>query len=336
MAQRQLTQQQKRRQANKQIQHKHDAILHSPEQVGLVVAHFGKQLIIESPTQERFECNTRQNLGTIVTGDKVIWHPTDQKKKTGVIVARCDRKNLISRIGHYKKAKELAANVTQLVIVGAINPMPLDATIDRYLVLAHHLQLKPLIILNKWDLYNTLSNESQDWFNQRIKTYQALNYPLLTQSLKENHANEAKTSLRKALQDETSILVGQSGVGKSTLINFLIPDAMAKEGVICDEKGLGKHTTTTTMLYHLPSQGNLIDSPGIRQFDLHELEPQKFMDYFPEFKALKGLCKFRDCSHHATLLPKDCALQASVFNNTAAAFRLDSYLQILEQLQKPS
>lgn len=321
MPKRRLSQQQKRRIAAKQqvrresLDSPQDA-LNTPLQPGLVISHLGKHLLVEATDGSQIHCDSRQNLGSVVTGDRVIWQGIEENR--GVVVSIEPRTSFIERKGAYK-TKALAANVTQLVIVCALNPKPQSCTIDRYMVLAYHLGLNPILIVNKWDLI-----DEQEWFNERIHAYQQIGIPVFTTS----QECSFNSKLLQTLNDQISILVGQSGVGKSSLLNRLQPAAMAETGEISEQKGLGRHTTTTTKLYRLPNGGSIIDSPGIRQFQFLAIEPSQLFNYFPEFTEYAGQCGFRNCKH---LNEPDCALLAAAQKGKIAPFRLDSYTTIYQE-----
>ncbi|HRE31064.1 MAG TPA: ribosome small subunit-dependent GTPase A, partial [Candidatus Berkiella sp.] len=185
---------------------------HSLEQPGLLVAHYGTTLIVENPAGQLFKCKLRQNLGTLVTGDNVIWQPIDEH--TGIVVACQERHSVITK--PYKHTtKPVVANVDRMIVVLALAPIPQATTLDRYLVVAHHLQLPVTIVLNKWDL---LSSPQHDALTARIEAYTKLGFPFTKVS---NKTKIGLDELRAQLNQHTSILVGQSGVGKSSLINAM-------------------------------------------------------------------------------------------------------------------
>lgn len=316
MSKRRLTEQQLRRQTSNQQKRREFA--DNQGESGLVISHHGKHFVIENQAGKLFHCKTRQNLGTIVTGDSVVWEPIGED--TGVVTACLPRANLIERSVN-NKLKALAANVDQLIIMCALKPMPQQTTLDRYLVLAHELQLEPIILCNKWDLRTS----KHDWIHERLQAYEAIGYNTLTLC-----ADQAAdfSELFALLNKKTNILVGQSGVGKSTLINQLIPHAQAQTGQIAEQKGLGKHTTTVTRLYHLDCGGHLIDSPGIREFKLTHIDSDKLFSAFLEFQPYLGQCKFRNCLHKNE---PECALRLAVDCGKIAQFRLDNYNILMDE-----
>ncbi|MBT4519725.1 MAG: small ribosomal subunit biogenesis GTPase RsgA, partial [Halieaceae bacterium] len=272
-----------------------------PEREGLVIAHFGTQVDVESEPGDSRRCHLRANLEGLVTGDRVIWRDGDP---TGVVVAQLERDNALSRPDSYGKIKPIAANIDQIIIVIAPLPEPHANLIDRYLVAIEAAGIEPVILLNKIDL---LVDDSQR--NRQLEAllagYPDLGYRILRTSALRGGLQE----LHLALKDRTSVLVGQSGVGKSSLINTLLPDLDLRVGALSQNRNKGTHTTTTAALFHLPSGGVLIDSPGIREFGLWHLSREQIEAGFREFRPLLGTCKFRNCSHH---LEPNCAILAAV------------------------
>lgn len=287
------------------------------EQPGLLIAHYGTTLIVENQVGQLFRCGLRQNLGTLVTGDHVIWQPIDES--TGIVVACNDRKSVLTRPDKYS-SKPIAANVDQILIVLALSPLPMQTTLDRYLVLAESLHINPLIIINKCDIP---ANPSQDFLWQQIPIYEQLGYTCIRVSSK---TQEGIVELQERLQGHTSILVGQSGVGKSSLLNTLIPEADARIQALSTRQCLGQHTTTASRLYHLPLGGDIIDSPGIHQFDLDHFSEAAIKNAFREFQPLILQCRFRDCKHQQE---PDCALQQAARTGKIASFRLNNFHTLL-------
>ena len=289
-----------------------------PEQSGLLIAHHGANLVVENENGTLFKCSQRQNLPQLVVGDRVIWRAN--KDGTGVVVAQLERLSELGRPDSKGHIKLMAANVNQLVIIVAASPPPLATTLDRYLVAAHWYQLKPLIVFNKYDLISHDEDHVEDQaLFERIQSYSTLGYPLLILSCKQN---KGIAHLKNALKNQTSIFVGQSGVGKSSLISALIPDSLIQIGAISEATGKGRHTTSTAMLYHLPDSGHVIDSPGIREFGLGHLTRPMLEKGFKEFYPFIGQCKFKDCRHQHE---PDCALKAAVSRGDILPWRFAHY-----------
>jgi len=323
-AKRRLTKQQSRRikqnigSRQQQKQSSHEKSL-GPEQSGVIISHHGKTLIVEDLNGQRFRCSARQNIGQAVCGDHVVWQAANEQE--GVITAIKDRQSLLVRPGFADRIKPVAANITLICIVIAPEPAPQESMIDRYLVAAEYLNIKPVILCNKSDL---LDAESTHAWQERFSVYEDIGYEVLTTSTKLAHGLD---QLRDKLTGNTSILVGQSGVGKSSLINCLIPDKAARVKVLSEQITQGQHTTSHSELYHLPdNNGDLIDSPGVRDFRLGHLDRDNIEQGFIEFRPFIGQCRFSDCKH---INEPECALLAAVENKQIRQQRLESYQTII-------
>ncbi len=328
MARRRLTQRQMTRQKAQQAKRldragkaiSEDSTLNQslgPELSGVLVAHYGTTLIVENQVGQHFSCASRQNLGTLVTGDEVIWQQIDEK--SGIVVACHERRSVITRPDR-RGAKPIVANVDLIIIVSALEPLPRKTTLDRYLIIAESLHLPALIVINKSDL--PLSTSMQE-LKDKTLVYSAIGYPCLEVSSKTRIGLE---ELEALLKDKTAVLMGQSGVGKSSLLNALIPSAKALTQELSEIHRFGRHTTTASKLYHLPHGGNIIDSPGIHEFDLSHFSKTTIKQGFREFTELYGQCKFRNCAHHQE---PGCALQEACRLGKIAPFRLQNYHSII-------
>ncbi|MYM63565.1 small ribosomal subunit biogenesis GTPase RsgA [Pseudomaricurvus sp. HS19] len=298
-----------------------------PEQHGLVIAHYGTQVSIEATdgdnAGEVCRCHLRANLGSLVTGDRVIWR---MGATMGVVVAVLPRHSELSRPDPYGDLKTVAANIDRIVIVIAPYPEPHGNLIDRYLVAAETLQIQPIILLNKTDLIDDKSRQRLEEMEARYRT---LGYEWLNVSSKTGDGME---NLTEYLTHYTSVFVGQSGVGKSSLINTLLPDEDLKVGALSAVSQQGTHTTTTAQLYHFPAGGHLIDSPGIREFGLWHMDEQSLLEGFVEFRPFLGECKFRDCAHQTE---PGCAIRQALEDGHISQQRMASFRHILSTLQDP-
>ncbi|MCF7201135.1 small ribosomal subunit biogenesis GTPase RsgA [Pseudomonas oligotrophica] len=296
-----------------------------PEQHGLVIAHFGVQVEVEALDGEHagevLRCHLRANLPALVTGDRVVWRPGNQG--IGVIVAQLPRHSELCRPDMRGQLKPVAANVEQIVIVFAPLPEPHANLIDRYLIAAEHAGIAPLLLLNKADLIDALN---QTRIEALLAVYRQLGYPLLEVSA---HDGAGMDALRARLDGRISVFVGQSGVGKSSLVNSLLPEVDTRVGALSEQTGKGTHTTTTARLFHFPAGGDLIDSPGIREFGLGHVSRDDVEAGFIEFRELLGHCRFRDCRHDRE---PGCALLGALADGRIQPQRLASYRHILASL----
>ncbi len=238
----------------------------------------------------------------------------------GALAAHEPRRSLLYRSDAYRQ-KLIAANVTQIVLVVATEPSFSDMLLTRALVAAEHEGLRPLIVLNKCDLTDSLASA-----RTMLAPYAALGYRVI-----EMAAMQDVAPLATLLAGETSVLVGQSGMGKSTLTNALIPEALAPTREISTALDSGKHTTTHATLYQLPGGGTLIDSPGLQEFGLAHLNIGEIEFGFVEFRPFLGQCRFRDCRHDAE---PGCAIKQGVVAGTVSARRLESFHQLVSEIAK--
>ena len=279
---------------------------------GTIVAAYGKRYDVELTDGKLLGCVTRGKKGDLACGDRVEVKVTSEHE--GVIEACLPRTSLLYRSNEYRK-KLLAANVSQIVIVLAAVPSFYEDLLNRCLVAAEAAGIEALILLNKSDLPESAAALRQ------LEPYRALGYPVVSISA----LNDA-AELRPWLQGKTSVLVGQSGMGKSTLVNALLPEANSRTREISSVLDSGKHTTTAARLYHLNPDSHLIDSPGLQEFGLAHLSTYQIEHAFVEFRPFLGRCRFNDCRH---LHEPDCALRTAVTQGVVAAARLECYHKIL-------
>jgi len=280
---------------------------------GRVIAAHGRQYVVELADGSRLPCFPRGKKSDIACGDRVDIKQTSDDQ--GVIEAIQPRTSLLYRSNEIRQ-KLIAANVDQLVIVVATEPAFSDELIARALVAAESEEIEPLIVLNKCDLTDKLPAA-----RQQLAVLTGLGYRVLELSARE-HAED----LRPYLANQTSVLVGQSGMGKSTLVNALLPEAKAATREISLALDSGKHTTTHATLYHLDADSHLIDSPGLQEFGLGHLDRQEIENAFPEFRPYLGQCRFRDCHHNRE---PDCALIAAVNAEKIDKTRFSTYHRII-------
>lgn len=288
-----------------------------PEQMGLLIAHFGSMADVEDSDGQVHRCLLRQHLGILVAGDKVTW----QSAPTGGVIVACQpRETILGRPDQLGNIKPIAANIDQMLIVAAPEPALTTLLLDSYLVAAHALSIEPIIVLNKIDL---LSEDEKYDIEPIIEAYKQLAYKVIEVSTIQDHGlNDTQT----ALQDKTSVFVGQSGVGKSSIIGKLLPHETLETKPISKSTGLGSHTTTTARLYHLPTGGKLIDSPGIREFKLSHFTQRDILNGFQEMIPFMNTCQFRDCAHINEL---NCGLKEAVALGQISSFRFQNYLKLI-------
>jgi len=303
-----------------------DDSLLGPAQEGLVISRFGKHADIEDEQGQIHRCNLRRTIESVVTGDRVVWRAGNDALHgiSGVVEAVHPRHSVLSRPDFYDGIKPVAANIDQIVIVSSVLPEFSTNIVDRYLVAAEHVEIEPLLLLNKIDL---LDDASRSLLENQLDIYRALGYRVLGVSCK---TGEGINQLQEYLKDKVNVFVGQSGVGKSTLINALHPTAEALTGDISENSGLGQHTTTASRLYRFPNGGTLIDSPGVREFALWHLENERVTWCFKEFRNYLGGCKFRDCKHGSD---PGCLIREAVEKGEIAKSRYENYHRILESMQ---
>lgn len=292
-----------------------------PESPGLVIAHYGSQVDVESAPGISHRCHLRANIAHLVTGDRVTWC---RGEPTGVVVAQEPRQSELCRPDPYGNLKPVAANIDQIFIVFAPLPTPHANLLDRYLVAAEAVGIEPVLLLNKTDLLQPGSVLSTE-IEAMLADYPGLGYRLLRVSSRE----DGLAPLQAALAGRTSVFAGQSGVGKSSLVNALLPGVDLRVGTLSEQSDKGTHTTTTARLFHLPDGGSLIDSPGIREFGLWHMQRDEVAWGFREFRPLLGHCRFRDCRHEQE---PGCALLAAVEHGTISSRRLASYRHIVASL----
>ncbi len=283
---------------------------------GTIVAAYGKRFQVElTDGKSRISCVTRGKKTDLACGDVVLIQQTD--KYEGVIEAILPRKTLLYRSNAFK-SKMLASNVTQIIIVLATQPSFYEALLNRCLIAAEAANIKALVVLNKCDLADN------DDAKQKLALYTGLGYPVLALSAKEDIS-----ALRPYLQGEASILVGQSGMGKSTIINALLPNEDVRTREVSLVLDSGKHTTTAAHLYHLDENSQLIDSPGLQEFGLHHLSTDELEHAFIEFRPFLGKCRFNNCKH---LQEPDCAIKEAVIAGKISSERLAIYKMLRNEI----
>lgn len=305
---------------------------------GVIVQHYGRQLKVKLLDSPRFQaqfpeqyqqiveaasiwrCHARTNLPMLVTGDRVKWQ-ADINTGLGVITALYPRQSLLTRPDRYHKVKPVASNIDLIVVVFAPVPEVVPSLIDRYLVACADADIPVLLLMNKADLIDEDAS-----ILQLVGEYRALGYRVLC-----CHISGDLSDLQQELSDKTVVFVGQSGVGKSSLINKLVPEAQQETNMISENSALGQHTTTSTRLIAFGQNSALIDSPGIREFGLWHLTMDKIHVGFPDIQTFLGQCRFRNCTHQHE---KQCAVKKAVESGELLARRVESYLRLLNEVNQ--
>ncbi|MCW8387135.1 small ribosomal subunit biogenesis GTPase RsgA [Fluoribacter dumoffii] len=294
----------------------HDALAE-----GLVITRFSRHVEIEDNEGHLLRCSMRPNLETLVAGDRVIWQM--EGKNQGVVVSLYPRSSVLAKPTSSGILKPVAANISQLIIVIAPKPEISWPLLDSYLVMAETLHLHAVILLNKTDL------PCESLKTQLLMDYGSLPYPVL-QASKSNPASLQQ--LKEKLNHQVSVFVGQSGVGKSSLISNILPhEQNISINELSEISELGRHTTSNSRYYHLPSGGALIDSPGVREFSLWHIDASEIAQGYPEFRPYLSLCKFRNCTHKDT---PHCAIIKAKNEGLIAEKRYENFIKLCAQYTK--
>ena len=279
--------------------------------------HFDVEAIGGVNAGQIYRCTCRRNLPPIVAGDYVGWQATDND--SGVIEALEPRKNLLQRPDNFGRLKTIAANVDQMLITIASRPAPQPLLVDRYLAAAELLGIRSVLVLNKVDL---ISRQDPSSPTVLLSRYQNLGYKTLEFSCKYDDLSGLQ-DLLSLLNHQVSIVVGQSGVGKSSIIKKLLPGNEVEIGELSIASGEGKHTTTRAKVFHLPHGGAIIDSPGIRDFSLWHLSADELQFGFIEIANHATNCKFRNCQHASE---PGCAVIQAVEQGKIHPQRFDNFV----------
>jgi ribosome biogenesis GTPase len=283
---------------------------------GLVIAHWGQGVAVEHD-HKIILCQTRRRLETVAVGDKVLWSLSSPDQ--GRIEEILPRHSLLARPSRNDKIRPVAANIDTVFVVFAVEPYCDFLLIDQYLAVCESHTINVALVLNKTDL------PQSDSIEKELLAYQNLSYPLYRVSAR---AASGLDELKGALKDQVSMLAGQSGVGKSSLTNAIIPDKELKTNTLSATTQHGRHTTTAATLYHLNEGGDLIDSPGVAIFGLAGLSEQQLAYGYREFQPLLDNCRFNDCRH---LHDKGCAVRAAAENGGISMTRYQRFLKLREK-----
>jgi ribosome biogenesis GTPase / thiamine phosphate phosphatase len=296
---------------------------------GLVIKSTGSWYQVETGTGKvvdgrikgKFRTRDIKTTNPVAVGDRVTIEP-EPDQDTGVIKALADRKNYIIRksVNLSKQAQIIAANLDQaFLVVTLASPRTSTGFIDRFLVTAEAYDIPAGLVFNKIDLY---SEEGMEILAAYEEIYKKAGYPCYEVSAMEG---TNVTQLEELLQDKITLISGHSGVGKSTLINKLLPGIALRTGEISEWSDKGQHTTTFAEMHKLPKGGYLIDTPGIRELGIIDISQQELGHFFPEIRERMHSCRFNNCRH---INEPGCAVLEAVENGGMEASRYDSYLSI--------
>lgn len=297
---------------------------------GLVIKNTGSWYQVKTDDNRLINCKIKGNFrlkgirttNPVAVGDRVV---IDINKEGTAFITRIEeRKNYIIRKSSNlsKQAHILAANLDQALLIITVNyPETSTVFIDRFLATAEAYRIPVKLIINKTDLY---TDEDRSYMEGIIHLYEGIGYPCYKVSAK---TGEGIEEVRELLKDRISLLSGNSGVGKSTLINTIMPGLSLRTGDISDAHGTGMHTTTFSEMFELPQGGWLIDTPGVKGFGTIDFKAEEIGHFFPEIFRFSADCRFNNCTH---IHEPNCAVRAALENHYISESRYHSYLSILE------
>jgi ribosome biogenesis GTPase len=290
---------------------------------GLVIAHLGKNLAVENASGQILICHSRRRINDVAVGDRVQVEPCELDR--GIVTSVLPRTTVLLRPARGGRTRAVAANISRLWVVLATEPEPDFLLVDQILTVCEHRGIAAGLLLNKVD---SLGDRAR--VDAELTDYRAAGYPILEVSAR---TGSGLPAFRDTLAMISSMLAGQSGVGKSSLTNALLPDKSLRINQLSEKSGLGRHTTTTATLYHLPEGGSLIDSPGVVVFGLAQMTQRDIAHGFREFREAIARCQFRDCRH---LDDKGCAVREAVCAGEVSAARHARYRRLIEKCASAS
>jgi ribosome biogenesis GTPase len=262
----------------------------------------------------------------IAVGDRVEFEPENEGESSAIISKIFDRSNYINRQSPRMKSQQhiVAANVDQCLLIATLRePRTSPGFIDRFLVACEMYHVKAAVLFNKADIYR---KKEQEQFEKLKAVYEPIGYDVYLLSIKNG---EGVNEVISRLKDKTTLVSGHSGVGKSSFINAVFPEKKLRTQDVSGWSGKGQHTTTFAEMYELPFGGNLIDTPGMKEFGLVDVEKQELSGYFPEMRARLNNCQFNNCLH---INEPGCAIKQAVIDGEISEDRYVSYYNILESI----
>jgi ribosome biogenesis GTPase / thiamine phosphate phosphatase len=298
------------------------------EAAALVVSAHGRHVVVETQAGQRLRCHTRGKRSELVVGDKVQWQASGDE---GIVTKMVERRNVLHRQDEWR-TKRFAANVDQIVVMVAVEPSFGDEQLTRTLVAAQDAGVSVKLVCNKVDLPGAQATLT------RLEAYRASDVELVPVSLKPTSTPDSQRlmdTLQPMLHGKVTLVLGPSGVGKSTLINLMVPDAQAQVGELSLALNAGKHTTTASRWYwvHRESRTALIDTPGFQQFGLHHIAPERLAALMPDIQAHALACKFYNCTHRQE---PGCGVVAAVKSGGLDSRRYEAYSALWLQLSDQS
>ena len=284
-----------------------------------VLAGHGRRFVVETPDGAHLTCLTATKSLQPVCGDRLRVEPGE-----ALIRELLPRRSLFSKADARGKPRPVAANLDRVLVTLAVEPAAELFLLDKYLASIAGMGIEAAIVFNKTDLLGGAPPTLQ----RQLIYYRGIGYPVFEVS---SRSGAGLGELKTALTGRMNLMAGQSGVGKSSLLNAFVPDARRRIAELSAATGEGKHTTTVTTLHPLPGGGTLLDSPGVRDLALSHIAPGEVTKLFREFPRYAAACRFPDCSHEHE---PGCALQAASKHGEILESRYENYLKLLRVMKK--